>query len=582
MNQKTVLFKRCLALILIMALNISLMPMADVSAKKTKNNVNMKAKTVTGYTISAKAHSNEKVYFNGSSDIPYVDLDKEFEIVTGLLKMIYGVNDSFKTKKSANKLIWTRTNGAVSFDVVFDFDKNTVYFADVNGFFRQANSSLVGVEGNQGMMHLLQEGESNYNRYGKSVSINLNKYGIKLLKQGKKMYIPLQTFSDLFMSRLQFATLYNGQSVIYLLEGGIPDDLKEVYYKVKPKKMSKAYAAYNYGELCLALDQLYGLKSTHDIKTFDSFFTETGLGLMIKSQDALGTDAALLTAIKLYFDDMHCGYRDRSYRTDNESLEKYKEQLFDGAYRSKFYALMDELKEARAKYYPNDPVPYEEKGDTAYITFDDFATDSSQDHTVLPTDAELSSLGKDSVRLIQYAVGKITRKDSPIKQVVLDLSNNGGGSIFDGCYLLAAFLGNSAVAIKDMSTGATSMASYKADTNLDGEFNADDTLAGRGLKLYCITSGVTYSCANMVATVFKDSGKVTLIGRTSGGGSCCVQPLSTASGTLFRISGPYRFSFSKNGGFYDNDRGADPDVYVEDLGRLYDRAYVNKLIDSIN
>ena len=294
------------------------------------------------------------------------------------------------------------------------------------------------------------------------------------------MYIPLQTFSDLFLCRFGFVTLYNGENVFNVVEGGLPADLKELYYKAKPKKMSKAYAAYNYGELCLALDQLYGLKETHDIKSFDRFFTETGLGVLFKSQDGLDTDAGLNFAIKLYFDDLHCAFYDRSFRTSEDALNTVSAEIPEGAYRTRFYALMGDLLQARAKYYPDGPVPYEEKGDTADITFDLFKTDATQDHATLPTDADLPNLGNDTLRLIQYAVGKITRKDSPIKQVVLDLTNNGGGEVFTACYLLAAFLGNSSVAIKDMQTGAASMINYKADTNLDGEFTKDDTLAGKG------------------------------------------------------------------------------------------------------
>ena len=75
---------------------------------------------------------------------------------------------------------------------------------------------------------------------------------------------------------------------------------------------------------------------------------------------------------------------------------------------------------------------------------------------------------------------------------------------------------------------------------------------------------------------------MTLIGRTSGGGSCEVRHFSTASGSVFQVSGRRRISFSKNGGFYDVDRGADPDVYMEDMSKLYDRKYMNTVLDGIH
>ena len=58
-----------------------------------------------------------------------------------------------------------------------------------------------------------------------------------------------------------------------------------------------------------------------------------------------------------------------------------------------------------------------------------------------------------------------------------------------------------------------------------------------------------------------------------------MQPLCTAAGTQFQISGKMRSSFIKNGAFYDIDRGADPDVYIKDPNFLYDR---KALTDYIN
>ena len=43
----------------------------------------------------------------------------------------------------------------------------------------------------------------------------------------------------------------------------------------------------------------------------------------------------------------------------------------------------------------------------------------------------------------------------------------------------------------------------------------------------------------------------TLLDRTSGGGACVVQPLSTAGGSNFQISGAQQLAFLKNRAFYD-------------------------------
>ena len=74
---------------------------------------------------------------------------------------------------------------------------------------------------------------------------------------------------------------------------------------------------------------------------------------------------------------------------------------------------------------------------------------------------------------------------------------------------------------------------------------------------------------------------VTLLGRTSGGGSCVVQPLSTASGSNFQISGSQRLAFLKNGAFYDIDQGAEPDFPLMKPKSFYDRPALVEYINDI-
>ena len=84
------------------------------------------------------------------------------------------------------------------------------------------------------------------------------------------------------------------------------------------------------------------------------------------------------------------------------------------------------------------------------------------------------------------------------------------------------------------------------------------------------------------ASEFKNSEQVTLLGRTSGGGSCVVMPMSTAYGSLFRISGPNRLAFTKNGSFYDIDQGAEPDFTLAFPETLYDREALTDYINNLH
>ena len=185
----------------------------------------------------------------------------------------------------------------------------------------------------------------------------------------------------------------------------------------------------------------------------------------------------------------------------------------------------------------------------------------------------------DTIGLIMYAHEQITRENSPIENVVLDLSCNGGGDANAAEFIIAWFLGVGSVGMEDAMTGAMCVSSYRADVNRDHVFNEKDTLGDR--RLFCLISPVSFSSGNLVPCMFKESGVVTLLGRNSAGGACVIQPISSAWGTSFRISSPRRLSFMKNGSFYDIDRGAEPDFVLTNPAAFYDRAALTEYINEI-
>ena len=222
--------------------------------------------------------------------------------------------------------------------------------------------------------------------------------------------------------------------------------------------------------------------------------------------------------------------------------------------------------------------PYEEIGDTAYITFDSFTHPAEEiDYMSEPKEDELY----DTIRLIQYSRDKILRPDSPVKNVVMDLSINGGGAAPTAAYVIAFYLGLGDLSLVNTMTGAAGVAAYQIDSNRDGEFTADDHLSLKDLNLYCLISPVSFSSGNLVPNAFMTSPRVALLGMTSGGGSCGVQPLTTAGGSIIQISGCKRISIFKNGSFYDIDRGATPDFGIAKIADFYDREALTEYIDNL-
>ena len=234
--------------------------------------------------------------------------------------------------------------------------------------------------------------------------------------------------------------------------------------------------------------------------------------------------------------------------------------------------------QAQYSFWASFGVPaYEEIGDTAFITFDEFYLDPNMDYyKKAPT-----KNAKDTIGIIAYSVQRILRKNSPVKNVVIDLSCNFGGTIDSAIYTIGALIGTTSMSIEDSFTGALVTSIYSVDTNFDGKFNSKDHLKGKGLNIYCLASGASFSCGNLVPCMFKQSPDAAIIGDTSGGGACSVLWISTASGASLRISSHNRISFTKNGSFYDIDRGAEADFFLSKKDSYYNRKKLTKYIDSL-
>ena len=461
----------------------------------------------------------------------------------------------------------------------FDVTDDVISFLDYDAFMRLSDSKyLIDIlsvdeprpDEDVVMFHRCP---GSYERYGESVTLNLRDYGIEMFSDGTDCYVPLQTLSDFLLSPFYFNAFYNGAELfIAPYEGFMTEDyelteLGELYYSVEPSDRSPQLAEFTYAELCLALDHLYGLKDTHAIDSFDDLATETGLKEDLLSEDQDIADRALYQLLTFHLDDNHSYFSMVSPRNGEGTAENYLMEYGYGLSREQYDRLSALYREARAAVYPDGVPVYDEFGNTAFITFDGFnSIPAGTDYYLSAPTADV----KDTIGIMLYAYAQITREDSPIENIVLDLSCNSGGDVDTAIFTIASFLGIGSVSVKDTLSGAIAMGRYAVDTNLDGEFDDNDD-GFQSRNLFCLISPLSFSCGNLVPSVFKNSDLVTLVGRASGGGSCLVLPLSTADGTVFQISGSSRLSFMKNGSFYDIDQGVEPDIPLMKPESYYDR-----------
>ncbi len=543
----------------------------------TPQSYSVEEKSVPLYIGKADNKQEIGLLFINDGIIPYISVAD----ISGLLKQIYDFDNPaeefYKLDYNTDGDHAVISRGVYNAD--FDCANDTISFADYDAFFKMEGSLLVDmVSRTANTDRLFLQSALSTDRYGRSIEFDLKPYEIDLVKDGDGYYVPLQTVSDVFFSFYGSFALYNGDCVI--IGAGLDEKLKEIFNSGSGK-WNKELAEFSYNETCFVLDSEYGLKEQHGIDSFDTLLSDTGLKREFLSEDSSVAEGALYKLIYLYLGDLHSQFNGISYLTDRDKFVDMVAPIGMGLAGTSWESDKADLLAAREECYPDGVPAYEEIQNTAYITFDQFTDRSPEiDYYAQPTEADNSDA--DTVRLMQYSCQQILREDSPIENVVMDLSINGGGDTGTAEYVMATFLGQADLSTKDTLTGAMTDAVYTIDTNLDGKFDESDTLAGKGLHLYCLESPVSFSCGNLAPNAFKASHKVTLLGQESGGGSCAIHPLCTAAGSQYQVSGYRMFSIMKNGSFYDVDRGAQPDYFIGDINKFYDRRKLTEYINNLN
>ena len=421
---------------------------------------------------------------------------------------------------------------------------------------------------------------TSFNQFGEIAKISLADYSINLIALEGECYVPMQTLSDLLLSLQYIHLVFNGEEILCTAYG---TEFISQMYTAAPQQMSPEFAQFNYNELMLLLDTYYGLKDEHHISTFrDTVLYNTDLTPIVADTDPKAFDSALATLLMTYLDDGHSAFFRSSWRSGEMDAVAMLSLMtsFGRSSRTKIHT-KTRFTDARKANNPDGVPGYEEIGDTAFITFDSF----TMEYNDVSEYYRLESIApdKDTFQLISYANRQIRRENSPVKNIVLDLSLNGGGSADAAVFVISWFIGETVLALRDTLTGSETITSYYADVNLNGKSKGEteDTVSGGDYNLYCLISGNSFSCGNLVPAAFKASGTVTLLGQRSGGGSCVVLPCTSASGSLFAISGPKQLATVLNGSFYNIDEGVDPDFILSRPESFYDRPALVEYIHTL-
>ena len=499
-----------------------------------------------------------------------------------------------------------------------------------------------GFEAFTNQMGLLQPGMPNvyydgmpFVRYKKvsyspaqaTTTLDFGAYGIDIRSDGKgAVYFPFATLADMYTDLYYHHAGFNGEKVVANLslnEVSLaeidPDYNKPLIARtIRPADL----ADFNYKELCFAMDHFYGypgriryndaLKTKGLDKTLeedvecgpaikklllseqlpDYMLGMTGLtGIYFDGHTAMDITSALGNAA----DHPELAATYQATVRENQPVVV----LLMSAIQSMMAMVADQqaVTALRPKAY-GEGVTYFKKGDTAVCVFNSFNNRNEKawnDYYTgkgpMPT---VENTQDDDMVIFLDALQKAAA-DPEVKNLVIDITANGGGSLDIVLAMTSLIMDKSYISQDNSLTGQHAIVEYEVDRNFNGKFDEADKDVRYDLNFAVLTSGMSFSCGNLFPSLLKDAG-IPVMGATSGGGACAIQAMCTADGYCFQISSFRARLNSLSGEIID--AGITPDLpitvdgtvevqvseentaTVKDFSKYFDVDYLRSLLEA--
>ena len=526
------------------------------------------------------------VLFKANSIVPYIKITDGVSIMSDLRKTTYpSANAYYKATKENDDLVIKNENGA---SCKINLKNQTFKYDDFDLFSGISNE-------NQKPLALLNYSKdtkaykslSSEYKAGKPVTVNLNDYSsLDIYDKDGELYIPVTVYNSLLFSLnkgVNFAYNYkdlyiiaDDQLTVTVIGIKLLTDFGKKYYNesLKMESISEALVDYNYQSLCLEFDLNYGLENKFD--SLDKYLTNNGYDKDIKSTNPKTIDNGLAIALS-YIGDGHTAFDNFSTFYDNEGGAIDEKKLNPVPVKNE--EKQEELKENKyetRKVFGKDykiPIGIEYGEETAIVNFDDF-NDIKENVLYEEKDDEVRRTSTAAIFADLYS-GLKKAENSKIKNVVVDLTTNGGGSSDALIYSASILVGEVTVNIADPLTGALNVQKYKADMNLDGSVDDKDvSLVDKGYNVYILSSAYSFSSANALpALATLNSDKVITLGAKTAGGPCAICSYYTGIGSSLYHSSLTTISKLKDGKYVNIDDGVEA-KYTLTEAQMIDREYL--------
>lgn len=426
--------------------------------------------------------------------------------------------------------------------------------------------------------------ETKFKETPKEKNISFKDYNINLFGRGEDIYLPLMTCSNLFQGPTMLTCFYDPNNVyfidpnnpLYNTEAVFsnPDYNQAIQGFFKNGERDAYQANYSYNELCFFIDTYYGRpgrETIHDQlvanKTIDKTLAQTDeytkrARVLLNSTKQEDFYAGLLVLHDYLSDAGHTVIAAGISLTlnTNETLNTKTFEVLDsfnyhyGEKAAKRNVDANYMKALQEEVGKNNIVnnAYKKLGDTLLYTFNAFDFNIHDWNAFYSGKQEMPKdmLGNFVRMLDEY------KNDTSIKNVVLDLTNNGGGYGDLVVSLMSLMTDQAYIHYRDMIGDVEVTSYYEVDRNFDKVFDEKDKEVKYPYHFGILSSGYSFSCGNLLPAQAKENGLL-LLGDQSGGGCCAVLDGCNAEGLYIRISSPVHLC-AKDG--TEIDRGVVPHV----------------------
>ena len=385
-------------------------------------------------------------------------------------------------------------------------------------------------------------------------TVNLGCYGLKMFVIGGMLYVPVQALSVVLLETVNL--VFNGTDYYFNLD---PTDDYRASHKAfesgrSPSPVrSRLMAEYNYRVLCLTFDKNYCLKDQRaqigkdNINLFNDSIFAAGLGFDLLSTDTETYDKAFARFLQNYIDDGHTSYKEPSVYQPMSSLDWYKRYAWyvSGPRNSNYDATYSTLKRIR-----------EAAGGAENVWW--YVSDNGTDMLgVLSFDTFETPDNFSPYKFFVDAFNGLKTEHPAIKNVVIDLSCNGGGIIAQ-CLATLCFLGDN-VCLPQRNHLDNSVSRFRyLVTDADGH-----SLKKDGYHFYVLTSPLSFSCGNYFPAICKYQYNIPIVGQKSGGGGGVVKQTQTADGAIYQTSASREMcAIDSNGNYVCIDHGVPLDLEI--------------------